>query len=168
MPFRSLFAFFALLLDLFCHVWFLHLVFIFVDLTVYVWLLSFIPFVLGPLGSLFAALGALLAALGRLLGAFWVPFGRSWPPLGRSLALLGGSWEALGRSWGDLGATCKNHQKINAQNDRCWLPKGRPKGAQIDPQTDQNRRQKSMRKKHLLKIVLDPFWSDLGSFSDRS
>ena len=119
---------------------------------------------LAGLGPLLAALGPLLGALGPLLAALGLLLGRSW-------ALLGGSWEALGRllaalgrSWGDLGKTSKNQSKNDAQHDRFWLPKGRPKGVKIEPQTDQNRRQKSMRTKHLFKIVLRPFWSDLGSF----
>ena len=95
--------------------------------------------------------------LGTLLGALGPLLGRSW-------ALLGRSWGALGALWAALGAEFKNHQQVNAQNDRFWLPKGCPKGAKIDPKTDQNRRQKSMRKKHMFKIVLEPSWDDLGSF----
>ena len=120
-------------------------------------LLLLVWLVLVALGCLLAGLGPVLAALGALLAALGLLLGRSW-------ALLGGSWEALGRSWGDLGTTCKNHPKIDPKNDRFRLPKGRPEGAKIEPQTDQNRRQKSMRKKHLFKIVLEPSWSDLGSF----
>ena len=91
--------------------------------------------VLGPLGSLSAALGPLSAALGRS----WAPFGCPLAALGRSWGALGTLLAALGRSWGDLGTTCKNHQKNDAKNDRFWLPKGRPKGAKIDPKTNQNR-----------------------------
>ena len=115
--------------------------------------------VLGPLGSLFAALRALLAALGCLLGALWPLLGLSWPPLGRSWALLGGSWEALGRSWGDLGATCKNHQKIDAKNDRFGVPKASQNGTKIGPQTDKKSMQKTKRKKNEIR----PSWDRLGA-----
>ena len=122
---------------------------------------------LGHFLPLLDALGALLAVLGRSwgsLGRSWAAPGRSWDPLGPLLGALG---RLLGRSWpllGDLGTTCKNQSKIDTQNDRFWLPKGRPKRAKIEAKTDQNRRQKSMRKKDLFKIVLEPFWSDLGAF----
>ena len=90
--------------------------------------------------SYFLLLLALLAALGPLLAAL----GRSWAALGRSWAALGRSWTALGRSWAALGpllgalgpllgalgpllaalgTTCKNHPKIDAQNDRFGPPK---------------------------------------------
>ena len=112
-------------------------------------------------GALLAALGVLLAALGALLGGFWpllAALGGSWAALG---PLLGGSWAALGpllgalgpllaalgRSWAALGTTCKNHGKIDAKMTPFGLPKGGQNGAKIDPKTDQNRRQKSMRKR---------------------
>ena len=73
-----------------------------------------------------------------LLGRSWALLGRSWPLWGSSWAALGRSWEALGRllaalgrSWGDLGTTCENHQKIDAKNDRFWLPKAPPNGTKI-------------------------------------
>ena len=44
--------------------------------------------------------------------------GRSWVLLGRSWAALGPLLAALGRSWAALGTTRKNHQKIDAENDR--------------------------------------------------
>ena len=102
------------------------------------------------LGPLFVALGPLLAALGPLLGA------------------LGRSWAALGRSWSALGTTCKNHQKIDAKNDRFGPPKASQNDSKIGPKIDRKSMQKTKRKKHLFKIVLAPFWGDLGSFCDRS
>jgi len=89
---------------------------------------------LAALGSFLAALGSFLAALGRSWGAF----GRSWAPLGRSWAALGRSWAALGRSWAALGTTCKNHQKIDAKNDRF----GPPKASQKPPKMTPNRTKK--------------------------
>ena len=105
---------------------------------------------LGRSWPLLAALGALVAALGLLLG-------RSW-------ALLGGSWGALGRSWGDLGTTCENHQKIDAKNDRFWLPKAPPNGTKIALKSDQKSMKKTKRKKRSDKI---PSWNRLGAMLGR-
>ena len=85
---------------------------------------------LAGLGPLLAALGPLLGALGPLLAALGLLLGRSW-------ALLGGSWGALGRSWGDLGTTCENHHKIDAKNDRFWLPKAPPNDTKIAIKSNQ-------------------------------
>ena len=71
---------------------------------------------------------------------------------------------ALGRSWGDLGTTRNNHQKIDAKNDRFWVPKGPPDGIKIGPKTYKKSMQKTMRKQNRNKTVLGPSWGDLGSF----
>ena len=115
--------------------------------------------------SLLADLGPLLASLGPLLVILRAILGRSW-------ALCGRFCEALGYSWAALGAIMERHPKITKksvqQKNIFWLSKGKPKGTQIEPQTNQYRRQKTIRKKHLSKNVLEPFCDDLGPFCDHS
>ena len=93
----------------------------------------YLRLLVGTPGVLLAALGRFLVALGRS----WALLGRSWALLGRSWAALGRSWAALGRSWVALGTTCKNHPKIDAQNDRFGLPKAPQNGAKMTPKPNQ-------------------------------
>ena len=120
------------------------------------------------LGRSWGALGLRLAALGHS----WAPLGRSWPLLGRSWPLLGRPWGALGcsrpllgHSWAALKTMCKNHQKIDAKNDRFGLPKGSQNETKIAPKSNQKLMQKTKRKKNRHKTVLGLSWEDVGSFS---
>ena len=99
----------------------------------------------------------LLGCFGLLMGRSWVSLGRSWALVGRSWPLLGRSWPllaALGRSWAALGTTCKNHARIDAQNDRLGPPKAFQNDPQIDPRIDPKSIQKTMRKKNLCRTTI--------------
>ena len=89
-----------------------------------------------------SAPGGVLEGSGGVLGASW--------------AVLGRSWGGLGRSWGGLGTTRKNHQKIDAQNDPFWLPKGAQNGTQNGPKSDPKSMQKTDRKKNRTKTKIGP------------
>ena len=120
---------------------------------------------LGRVWGALAHSGATLTAPGALHGASWAALGAL---LGRSWPLLGPSWLLLGRSWNDM----QKSFQIRHPKRPIWTPQGLPKGGQIgakiDPKTNQNRRQKSMRKKTIFKIVLRLSWGDLGTFCGRS
>ena len=119
----------------------------------------FLP-LLGALGALLAALGPLLGALGPLLAALGLLLGRSWALWGGSWGALGRSWPLLGRSWNDMQKSSKNQ----CQKLMILAPKRVPKGSQNRIPNRPKSKTKIDVKKNLCKIVLEPSWSDLGSF----
>ena len=90
------------------------------------------------------------------LGCSWPALGVLLATLGRSWAALGRSWVALGRSWAALGTTPKNHQKIDAKNDRFGPPKASQNDPKIGPKNDQKSMPKTKRKKNRNKTKITP------------
>ena len=118
---------------------------------------------LGPSWVTFCRSWGSLGRSWALLGRSWGALGRSWAALGGSWAALRRSWAALSRSWGDLGTTRKNHQKIDAKNDRCWLPKAPPMAPKSDQKAIKNRCKKRSEKK----TEIRPSWGRLGTILAR-
>ena len=57
--------------------------------------------------------------------------------------------------------------KIDGQNDGFGPPKASQNDPKIGPKKRPKMDAKNEHKKHLFKIVLAPFWDDLGLFCDR-
>ena len=94
-------------------------------------------------------------------------FGGSWAAFGGVLECLGGilgHLEAVLVVMGRFGSFSRQHR---AASRRLWVPKRGQVEVKIGPKTEQNRRQKRRWKKKLLKIILEPSWSDLGSILGR-
>ena len=105
----------------------------------------------------FSCFWLLLGCFWPLLGRFWPTFAPSWAAFGRSWPLLGGPGATHTHTFRrpnthtyTHGTTFKNHQKIDAKNDRFGPPKASQKPPKMTPKSDQktikNRCSKSMPK----------------------
>ena len=110
-----------------------------------------------------------------LLGASWGLLEVSWGSLGASWGSLGASWAPLGHLLGHLGGllgplglTFKNHQKIDAQNDRFGPPKASQKPPKMTPKSHQkaikNHCKKRMEKNTSSRSSWHRFGTILGRF----